>query len=495
MSIIPARSHNRQPASSAFWNGRWRLYMLPIMLSGFLLQMLFLGNMSYLYGALFKSGTRTHNLKVLAIDFDGGEIGQAVSGAYSALEGKDFPTVEFGSSSQYPTPDSLHEAVCKHGYWGAVYTHSGASDRLLATIEGDNTTAYNASDAVTYIYNGIYYPAVVASIRGNLQTLVSAASRVYYRTAPDAAAAVNMTNPASASAYLNPIEATAFDLMPTNHGTRVLLNTVSMVMPILMQFFFIMALNGVMGAAGVLEKQSKRDVYVFRLCVSKLHTFICSLCMAGYIWAFREDWGVTAGQFFETWMCLWFYMEINYLVLDAVVGTIIPMSFFSYFMLTWVILNIGSTLYPFELSPGFYRWGWALPAHNIWLVLVDIWSNGCRQQLDVTMPILFAWWIVGHFVSAWSVQKRCLMAEAEAQHEKLNDDKYPRASTNQSQRFVLDRLSSRASGHSVNDGRVDDHDLEANRVGDRLPDASDSRAVVSTAVSSQENDAAKLQKE
>lgn len=189
--------------------------------------------------------------------------------------------------------------------------------------------------------------------------------------------------------------------------------------------------------------------------------------MAGYIWAFREDWGVTAGQFFETWMCLWFYMEINYLVLDAVVGTIIPMSFFSYFMLTWVILNIGSTLYPFELSPGFYRWGWALPAHNIWLVLVDIWSNGCRQQLDVTMPILFAWWFAGHFVSAWSVQKRCLMAEAEAQHEKLNDDKHPRPSTNQSQRFVLDRLSSRASGHSVNDGRLDDHDLEANRVGDR----------------------------
>ncbi|KAH7136951.1 hypothetical protein B0J13DRAFT_82762 [Dactylonectria estremocensis] len=483
MALLPPRSPNRHPAHSTFWAGKWKLYIIPMIMSGLMLQVLFLGNMSYLYGALFKSGSRMHNLKILAIDYDGGDVGRALTVAYSNLKSDEFPAVEFGSSLEYPTPESLREAVCKHGYWGAVYTSSGASDRLLATIEGDNTTTYDAGDAVTYIYNGIYYPAIVASLRGSLQSLVSVASKVFPIVSSDAMAAVNMTNPTSAATLFNPIEATAWDIMPTNQGVRVLLNTVSMVMPILMQFFFIMGMNGISAAAKVLDTQSKRDVYIFRLFVSKLYGFISSLCMAGYIWAFRETWGVTAGHFFETWMCIWFYMDINYLVVDTIIGTIIPMQFFTYFFLTWVILNIATTVYPFDLTPGFYHWGWALPAHNIWLLLVGIWSNGCRAQVDVTLPILFAWWLVGHFSSAWSVRRRCLMAKAE--NETTSNDKFDRYNTEQSQDFVLETISSRPSRQRMNDRTSQNYDLEANPLGEIQPDASDSQTVINAAVPSQ----------
>ncbi|KAH6971944.1 hypothetical protein EDB80DRAFT_836318 [Ilyonectria destructans] len=444
MILFPPRSPNRHPASSSLWAGKWKLYIIPLIMSGFLLQILFLGNMSYLYGALFKSGSRMHNLKILAIDYDGGDVGRALTGAYSNLKSNEFPTVEFGSSKDYPTPESIREAVCKHGYWGAVYTSPGASDRLLSTIEGDNTTAYDASDAMTYVYNGVYYPAVVASLRGSLQTLVSVTSKVFPFVSRDAMASVNMTNPASAATILNPIDATAQDIMPTEQGARVLLNTVSMIMPILMQFFFIMGMNDITAAAKVLDTQSKRDVYIFRLFTSKLYSSASSLCMAGYIWAFRESWGVSAGQFFETWMLIWFYMDINYIVVDTIIGSIIPMQFFAYFLLTWIILNIATTVYPFDLTPGFYHWGWALPAHNVWLLLVGIWSNGCRAQLETTLPIIFAWWLVGHVTSAWSVRRRCLMAEAEREAAASND-KFDRYNTEQSQEFVLETISSQAS--------------------------------------------------
>ncbi|KAM5350014.1 hypothetical protein ACJ41O_006519 [Fusarium nematophilum] len=489
MSFLPPRSPNRHPASSAFWVGKWKLYIIPLIASGFLLQLLFIGNMAYLYGVLFKSGSRMHNLKILAVDFDGGDVGRALSGAYSNLRSDEFPTVEFRSSSQYPTPESLREAVCKHGYWGAVYTSSGTSDRLLAAIAGDNTTAYKADDAVTYIYNGAYYPAIVASVRGNLQTLVTVASKVYPGLSTGAMAAVNMTNPTSAATLLNPIDATAWDIMPTNQGARVLLNTVSMVMPILMQFFFVMGVNGIFSAAKVLETQSKRDVYLFRLLASKVYSCVSALGMTGYIWAFRESWGVTAGQFFETWMCIWFYMDINYLVVDTVLGSIVPMQFFAYFFLTWVILNIATTVYPFELTPGFYHWGWALPAHNVWLLLIGIWSSGCRAQLDVTLPILFAWWFVGHLSSAWSVRRRCLMAEEE-EEKSITDDKFTRYNTEQSQEFVLQTIASRASRGDTNDRRSDNYDLEANRIRDRQPIGSDSQTTINGAVPFQESNSA-----
>lgn len=494
MSFLPPRSLNRYPAHSTVWAGKWKLYIIPIVMSGFLLQILFLGNMSYLYGALFKSGSRMHNLKVLAVDFDGSDVGRALSGAYSNLKSDEFPTVEFASSSEYPTPGSLREAVCKHGYWGAVYTSSGATDQVLAAIEGDNTTTYNAKGAITYIYNGIYYPAVVASVRGSLQTLVSVTSKVFPLISSDAKAAVNITNPASAATFLNPIDATAWDIMPTSQGVRVLLNTVSLVMPILMQFFFIMAVNAITTNVKVLDTQSKRDVYIFRLCASKVYGCISSLCMTGYIWAFRESWGVMAGQFFETWMCLWFYMDINYMVVDTIIGTIIPMSFFAYFFLTWVILNIATVVYPFDLTAGFYHWGWALPAHSIWLLLVSIWSNGCRAQLDVTLPILFAWWFVGHFTSAWSVRKRCLMAEAENEQAN-NDEKFTPNSTKESQQFVLETVSSRDSRQGSNDRTSDSYDVEANRLVVSQSDGSDSQAVSNAPAPSQDVDSANEQRQ
>ncbi|KAH6999075.1 hypothetical protein BKA56DRAFT_569109 [Ilyonectria sp. MPI-CAGE-AT-0026] len=416
-TLSPDRSGLRSP----YWAQRRVGFIMPVVAVATILQLLFLANMSYLYGVLFKSGSRAHALKVLAIDYDGAEIGQALSIAYRSLQADTFPTVEYHSASEYPTPELLHEAICKEDYWGAVYTHSGASKRLMATIEGQNTTQYDPSSTITYIYDASYYPIIASSIiQAKMETLISVASRTYYSVATDARAAVNLTDPSSYSAFVNPIRASSDVRAPINQGTRVLLNTVSMVMPVLMQFFFLMGMNGVFSEAGVFRKLSKRDTYFIRLIISKSYTFLGGLCMAGYIWAYREDWSVSGGQFGQTWMCLWLYMEINYLVVDTVIEALIPMKFFSFFMLTWIITNVASTIYPFALSAGFYRWGYALPAHNTLTLLMEVWSGGCKLQNEVALPVLLSWWVLGHIGSAWSVRKRCIVAEG-AQLQKRPD--------------------------------------------------------------------------
>ncbi|KAF4345069.1 nitrosoguanidine resistance SNG1 [Fusarium beomiforme] len=470
MSVIPARSSNRISSRSTPLSARMKTYIIPATMVALMVQLLFLANMSYLFGSLFKSPTRMHNLKILAIDYDGSDIGKAISGAYSTLQSDKFPSVEFGSSSEYDTPEKVRDAVCKHGYWGAIYTHPGASDRLLSTIEGDNTTVYNPQDAVTTIYNGAYYPSIFSSLQGNMQSLVGAAATMYALTTPDALKAVNMTNPTSASTLLRPFQANIWNIMPTEQGTRVLLNTVSLVMGILMHFFFQLGMNGITTSAKVLQSHSKRDVYVFRFFTGKIYTLIGALGMTGYFWAFRENWSVDAAQFFETWMCLWFYMDINYLVIDSVLATLIPMQFFSFFLLTWIILNIGSTVFPFELTPGFYHWSWALPAHNAWLLLVGIWS-GCRANVGVTLPIMFSWWIVGHAGSAWSVRKRCLMAEAEAKGQMQQD------SNEKFERFDTERTRMETSEGPSQEPKGKEYDLEANLSAQNLRSDDDNRTI------------------
>ncbi|KAF7556598.1 hypothetical protein G7Z17_g1342 [Cylindrodendrum hubeiense] len=277
MSALLGSAFNRERLFSPFWAARWKKSFLLVAAVGLLLQLIFLGNMCYLYGIVFKSASHTHNLKILAVDFDGAEVGESLLTAYQSLKANTFPTIEYGSASRYPTPESLRKAVCNEGYWAAVYTHHNASERLMAAIEGKAT--HNASDTITYIYDAVYYPVVAASfVESSLQRLINGAAHAYYTVAPDALATVNLTNPISASAFLTPIMPTSTIILPTTQGSRVLLNTVSMIIPILMQFFFIMVSNLLFTEANVYLKLWKRDLILLRILIGKI----------GSVWATQK---------------------------------------------------------------------------------------------------------------------------------------------------------------------------------------------------------------
>jgi hypothetical protein len=98
--------------------------------------------------------------------------------------------------------------------------------------------------------------------------------------------------------------------------------------------------------------------------------------------------------------------------IDVATG-FIPMKFLPFFVLTWVILNVTSTIWPFELAPSFYRWGYALPAHEVWQVLIQIWSGGAVDRLYQALPILFTWEIVFLPLAVVALNFRCKVAERE----------------------------------------------------------------------------------
>lgn len=181
-----------------------------------------------------------------------------------------------------------------------------------------------------------------------------------------------------------------------------------------MQFFFVMALDHISTATHTFARAVPLQTYLARLAGSNLFALCGSLTITGCIWAFRQTWAVDGLQFFETWFVFWFYMAISYLVMDSFIGTIVPMRFAPFFIFSWVILNVTSTLYPFELSPGFYRWAYALPAHEAWWLLMQVWSSGCVSKLDVALPVLFSWWTVGHLTSAVAVWRKCKAAKSQS---------------------------------------------------------------------------------
>jgi hypothetical protein len=111
--------------------------------------------------------------------------------------------------------------------------------------------------------------------------------------------------------------------------------------------------------------------------------------MVTYIWVYKESWNVNGEQFALSWMVLWSYMYINFLFMD-ILTTFVSIQLLPFCILTWVILNVASTINPFELSLCFFRWGNALPSHGTYQVLVQIWSNVLRASSIVLSPILFS---------------------------------------------------------------------------------------------------------
>jgi hypothetical protein len=167
--------------------------------------------------------------------------------------------------------------------------NANASTRLDQALRGGPAAeAYQASDATTYIWNEVRYPAFSDEILGaNFQLLAQTAQQTYFRSRGQAALQdVNATDKAAVQVLLNPIGVTGVNIMPTSNPTRLLYNTASTVMPILEEFFFLLILNGLSDEMQILGNVPIQTTALFRVAFAVTYTFISSLCMVGYIWAF-----------------------------------------------------------------------------------------------------------------------------------------------------------------------------------------------------------------
>lgn len=402
------RESNSYPKTGAWKEIRPQLLPAVITMS-LLLQVLFLVNMCYLYATQFRSATRYHNFNLLYVDYDGDMIGKSVTDAYQQLRGEEFPTLVPESLVEYPQPENIREAVCRGDYWGAIYTTERGSAGLASALANGSSPPIS----LTYIWNGVRYPVFSqAAVYSNILKLIATTRSTYYaNNGSSVVASADLSNAATLEAFLDPIHAEEINIKGTEQGTRVFYNTVSMVMPILQQFFFILALNGISTHFDAFSKLSWKANGLIRAIASILYTLTGSLLMAGYIWAFRESWEQRGSQFVLTWIIMWLLMHINFLFFD-ITTAFIPIQFMPFIVLTWVILNVASTISPFELNPGFFRWGYALPSHEAYQVLIQIWSGGCNNRLYRALPIMFSWWIVGVPIAVYAMQHRCRTALA-----------------------------------------------------------------------------------
>lgn len=409
-SLYPRAWDNRPPKNSPVLKKARKHFFRAVATNFLYLQFLFLGLFCYVFASLFLQASHIHDLHVAFVDYDGGAIGQAVRGAHASLQGQSFPSLIERSPSDFPTTTDLLEAVCKTRYWGALYVTQGASSRLQEALTGSAAaSAYNNTDVMAYIWNeAMYAPTVDSAISASLQ-LLSGAARVAYSTGKGAGNITSVSGLAALSVFADPWELQSINIQPTTQGSRAIYNTVVIILILIQEFFYLGTINGLYAQFKLYARIDPYRIIVVRNVISLSYTFIGSLCVISTIWAFKSGWHINGNQFVLSWVALWLFAHINFLTLD--VFTIwLPPPFVPMALVSWIIFNVTSILLPFDLSPAFYRIGYMFPAHELYQVLIDIWSRGCNPQLHYALPILFTWELVTLILSALGVFRRCHFA-------------------------------------------------------------------------------------
>lgn len=284
-----------------------------------LIVIVFWANLSHIYGLLYNQGKWTKRGHVALVDFDGGAFGQALRQVASNVnQTYGYPTYTIIDASS-TSPNDVRHQVFTGQYWGAVYAFAGATSRWQSAINGSLTGAYNPKETLAYVtmsqryyalYEGNFYATSLSITQGASALFSQTTAATLLSTTSTAVLASNLAT----SAFTIPSEpieifAAKYDF---TDDIRALLNTLGAVMPILMQFFFIMCWNGIGNGLNLYAASKKRTHARYRLFWSIVWPIIAALCSAGWSFTLKRDYPLPARAFFALWAITALYAAISF---------------------------------------------------------------------------------------------------------------------------------------------------------------------------------------
>jgi hypothetical protein len=380
-----------------------------------MIMIIFWINAAHVFGVFRRQGAYTHRAKVAIADFDKGDFGEALQSSAATNNGSyGYPTYVNINVTGSSTEQVRHE-VFKGTYWAAIVVHPGATDRFENAVNG-TATSYNSKDVYTYyLLDARYYTFYASSILSTTVTTASTASGIFSARfiAPFLAGGDFANTTAAQSALAGPalaVEMPAASQAFADLDDKAFINTLGTVLPILMQFFFIMAWNGICNGMHLYAGYNLRIHILARLFWSTVWPVFTSLCVAGWTFAFRGPYHMDAKMFFAFWAVTWVFSMINFDVLDIVTG-FIPMAFIPFFILTWIIFNVAASLGPEEILHHWYRINYFFPSLHWYQTLVTIFTKGGFNKLHYTLPVLAAWLLLMKCLSPLATRNRVSKAQ------------------------------------------------------------------------------------
>ncbi|ODQ79279.1 hypothetical protein BABINDRAFT_38202 [Babjeviella inositovora NRRL Y-12698] len=371
---------------------------------------------SLIFGTHYDTNSKLGNLNVVMVyDTDDGGLGllsQALLNSTSNPLASDVAGWNTYTSTEllreYPDLTSADEAaqrlVHQRKAWAAIVVAPNATSLLkqaLLSNDGSfNSTnlirAYIETSSDPQVVGGYIIPGIML-----LQDAFSVVLPVVYRgifsTMNATERAIVFDGDNSFDIVTMPIFFALQDNLPFLNTVVVAPLTLGMVILIIVSFFLI----GFFAPyhQQVAPKLLPMHFIVYRLIIGQVSFLVLSFTFTCVCACFRVDFNVRYGQGGFMFSFLAFYLAMSAVgLMNEVMFNIFFVTFppgIGFWLLFWVLSNVGPTFSPIELCPEFYRYGYAMPIRNVRECLRVILCGCWDGHLAKNFGILAAWVVFG----------------------------------------------------------------------------------------------------
>ncbi|KAF8988553.1 hypothetical protein BDQ17DRAFT_1414609 [Cyathus striatus] len=325
------------------------------------------------WGSLWK--IPAYQLPGVIVDFDGGEVGQTITEEIMAL-------------SRGPIRLLKHDRS-----WAAIAINAGATDRLTYSLTNRNAT-YDGTDAITGMaVEARNENAFRALLRPTIQNSLENVTRQYATSIAGLIVNSNITVLAQVSpqTIVAPVSYKFLNISPFDTPVANALTFVGLIFQLILSSYVVVAAAMARGASGYQGKLSFWRLIGLRYLTSFTAYFFISFFFCLLSLAFKVNFSRHYGHagFVIYWMLNYLLMLTLGLAIEAVF-TILTPKYIAYFIISWIIVNISVTIWPPEVLPSIYRYGYAAPFYNLSKGVRSI-LFGTRNQLGLNVGVLLAW--------------------------------------------------------------------------------------------------------
>ncbi|KAG2148512.1 hypothetical protein BD769DRAFT_572233 [Suillus cothurnatus] len=404
---------DKDPATSAARKGWFKISISGVLVLFFMIW----GILPIYWAALGRSYNNIHNLSGYVVDFDGGEIGQAVTQAFKNISGPQQMSWLILDAAQFPGgPDEVAQALLNHKCWAAVTVNPQASTNLNASINAANAS-YNTTQAVTaYVTSGrnenIYRGYITPQVTLILTTISHsfALSFSQYLASRSDISTLLRTAP---ELVVQPLSFTINDIRPFNVPVAAAVDYVGLIYLLILAFVLTNQLLAARVESGFEKRLRLRSLILLRLLWPVTLYFFISLMYSLLSLAFGVPFNRNFGNagFVIYWMMSWCSMSALGLALESMI-TLLTFKFIPVFLILWIISNVSVAFYPIEVLPAVFRYGFAMPFYNVSSTVRTI-IFGTKNEIGLNFGVQFSWIVISCItlpIFQWLVRQRQIKA-------------------------------------------------------------------------------------
>ncbi|WFD32716.1 hypothetical protein MSPP1_003766 [Malassezia sp. CBS 17886] len=377
-------------------------FLKPMVMTTIIMMVVIWALLSIYWGSLWKENENSPRLTGAIVNRDAGVIGAAIRDAFLDTNNGPLPHLTWHevSTAQYPTHAEVTEAIePRQDYWAFVDIMPNATDALAAArAAGDES--WDPSKVVTltvsFARNMQAVPSVV--VTPAQQNIMRAAEKVSRDvTAQFLQSTLNNADALTTAlrapqTMTNPVGMSLEDLRPWDQSVAIAPTFVGLI------YMVILTLNLTMAGFGCRQQIAKyltlRSFIIMRIVAPMLGYIPISLMFSLLNIPFKLTFGraFPYGGGFMAWWCVTYTgMLIAGLCLESVI-TLVGPPFIGIFLIFYIIANVSVSNFPIELSPSFYKYGYAMPFYNLRQIYITIVFNSGKHVLILKyIGILWAW--------------------------------------------------------------------------------------------------------